>query len=200
MIPTKVLMEEHQIILKGLDCLEKICQEVDKTGKVNKSAAERVLDFIRNFADKCHHGKEEDKLFVAMGEQGFPTQGGPIGCMLDEHQEGRQCVKAMLDSLEKASEGDKESLNLFVQNAEAFVELLRNHIHKEDYILFPMADQSLSSEEMEKLRRAFQKVEEEAGGKRHRQYIEVVRNLCEEYRISFVEPREYQTLLEEYSL
>jgi hemerythrin-like domain-containing protein len=100
-----------------------------------------TLDFIRNFADGCHHAKEEDVLFPLLELRGIPRQGGPIGCMLHEHDLGRQCVAKMSAAI---SAGNPEA---FADAAESYVTLLRQHIFKEDHVLFHMADMFLTPED-----------------------------------------------------
>ena len=89
MTPTEQLKEEHKAIKLALEILEKICQKIEAKDEVKQSDIEAMLEFIRTFADKCHHGKEEDLLFPALEETGLPREGGPTGMMLLEHDQGR---------------------------------------------------------------------------------------------------------------
>ncbi len=79
MTPTEQLKEEHQGIQLMLSILEKVCQRLESGGKVETGHLEKVLEFIQVFADKCHHGKEEDLLFPEMEKAGIPKEQGPIG-------------------------------------------------------------------------------------------------------------------------
>ncbi|MEM3061405.1 MAG: hemerythrin domain-containing protein, partial [Candidatus Bathyarchaeia archaeon] len=81
--------------------MEKVCEKLDSGERVEPGHLEQVLEFIKFFADKCHHGKEEDLLFPAMEEAGIPKGGGPIGMMLTEHAMGRGYVKAMSKAAEE---------------------------------------------------------------------------------------------------
>ncbi|MEK7485628.1 MAG: hemerythrin domain-containing protein, partial [Planctomycetota bacterium] len=99
---TDILIEEHHVILKALDCMEKILEEAENTGTLNAVAVSEWIDFIKHFADHCHHGKEEKKFFPMMEESGVPREGGPIGCMLSEHEFGRNCVRQMKEVFESA--------------------------------------------------------------------------------------------------
>ncbi|MFQ5631456.1 MAG: hemerythrin domain-containing protein, partial [bacterium] len=144
--------------------------------------------------------KEEDRLFVKMEEHGFPRQGGPTGVMLNEHEMGRSFVGGMADAVADAAAGDREAIRKFAENGYGFIELLSNHIAKENNILFPMADQSLGEAEMANILADFKRIEADAGGKRHVKYIAVARKLCEQYDVPFLEQSQMQTLATELAV
>ena len=85
MLPTEILMNEHRVIEQVIGCLEKMAENCATGGVLDADDAADAIDFIRNFADKCHHMKEEDQLFVKMVEKGFPKEMGPIAVMLMDH-------------------------------------------------------------------------------------------------------------------
>jgi hemerythrin-like domain-containing protein len=159
-------------------------EETRKNGKLDKIAAEQAIDFIRNFADGCHHAKEEDRLFPAMEAKGVPRQGGPIGVMLIEHKYGRAFVKGMVEHLEKASAGDSHAISEFARHGLGYAELLKQHIHKEDHILFPMADRIMSSDDERQLMTQFDDAEAKAGEGTHERLLEIAENLARRYGVS----------------
>ncbi|MBD3336472.1 MAG: hemerythrin [Candidatus Eisenbacteria bacterium] len=159
MDPIYLLMNEHQLILKVLTALESYAARVEKGEDVPRADLESFTEFIRNFADACHHGKEEDVLFEVMAENGFPKEMGPIGVMLQEHDVGRRYVTTLRSAVEAEGDWDPERRNAVVQAARGYVNLLREHIHKEDNILYPMAGTQLSSEAMQKVAEECAKVE-----------------------------------------
>ncbi|MFQ5865080.1 MAG: hemerythrin domain-containing protein [bacterium] len=195
---TDILSEEHRIILSVLQCLEKIAAEAEEKGKLNSESANAAITFFRNFADRCHHAKEEDRLFGVMEKHGIPRQGGPIGVMLLEHDTGRGLVRGMAQSVDEAAQGVHEAIQKFTENAHNFIALLRDHIDKEDQCLFPMADQTLDTEAADVLLSEFKKIESDAGGKRHSEYIEIAKQLCDQYGIDFVSDSELKTLMTEF--
>lgn len=148
---TEILKEEHRVIKRMLRILGKLCEIIEKEGKVEKGDMKKILEFITVFADKCHHGKEEDLLFPAMEFAGIPKEGGPIGVMLYEHNVGRNFVKGIANGIEELEKGNEKVRKEIVENARGYIELLSAHIEKEDNILYPMADMHLSEEQMEKL-------------------------------------------------
>lgn len=154
--PIQELMDEHRIIEKVLAALTTAANQ-----EVSLEFYEKAVDFIANFADKCHHGKEEERLFPVLEEKGIPRETGPIGCMCDEHEIGRGHVQRMRELIKG---GDLEGLRRESLN---YVELLRSHILKEDNILFPMGRGVLSEVELERLRVMFDEVEQGRQSQQH---------------------------------
>ncbi|RME31657.1 MAG: hemerythrin [Candidatus Zixiibacteriota bacterium] len=185
--PTDILSEEHRVIEVMLACVERITAQAREGGKLDKEAASQAVDFIRNYADKCHHAKEEDQLFPAMTAKGIPSQGGPVAVMLAEHDQGRAFVRGMADNLEAAAEGDAQALEQFARNALGYVGLLRDHIYKEDNILYPMANNVFADEDQQRLLDIFDKVEKEHIGEGvHERYVAMARQMAKKYGLTEV--------------
>ena len=181
---TKILTDEHRVIEVVLTCLEKITEEANSSGKLNEESATQAIDVIRTFADKCHHGKEENHLFATLVEKGVPKEGGPVGQMLVEHEQGRAFVKGMADNIPEAATGNSEALRKFTQNSQGYVQLLRAHIQKEDGVLFPMANKILSEEDQVQLVKAFEVVESDHMGKgTHEKYLAIIASLAKKYSV-----------------
>jgi hemerythrin-like domain-containing protein len=177
--PTQVLMAEHELILQALDALEKKAAAVQTGAAPDRAYFEKAVEFLRTFADKCHHGKEEDLLFKRMADRGFPLQGGPIAVMLHEHEMGRAFIKGIAEGTAKIGT-DPVGAKEIAENAKDYVDLLRSHIGKENNILFPMADRVLSAEDQADLGMAFEKFErEEMGAGVH----EAMLNLLQELKV-----------------
>ncbi|MBD3257817.1 hemerythrin [candidate division GN15 bacterium] len=185
MKPTAILSNEHRVIEVVLTCLEQITDTARKNGKLDRQAAETAIDIIRNFADRCHHGKEEDHLFKALQAKGMPSDSGPIGQMLNEHEEGRAYVKKMADNIAPAADGDTRAISNFSAAAGGYVAMLRAHIQKEDRVLFPMAERFLTVAEQEQMVTTFQHVEsDKMGDGTHGRYLDLVRKIAEQYGVS----------------
>ena len=161
MTPTEILKHEHKIILLVLGAAEREGQSIENTGKVHAEKVEKMIDFFSKFTDKCHHAKEEKLLFMKMQEKGMTGESGPIAVMLSEHNEGRQRLKAIAETLPQAGQGDTQALKKIKDNLMAYSTMLRNHIEKEDNILYPMGDRLFSQEDQQSLSEAFEKVEKE---------------------------------------
>lgn len=178
MKPTDVLKEEHDAILLALKVIAAMAKRIDAGGEVPVEHMNSLVDFIRNFADYCHHGKEEDLLFKEMEKAGFPANAGPIGVMLAEHEEGREYVREMAKAAAAGSPKD------FAHAAVAYANLLAQHIDKENNILYEMADQSLTPEQQRALEEGFERVEEERmGPEKHVEYRQLVENLARHYDV-----------------
>lgn len=96
---TQILSDEHQIILKVIDAVNTECSELEKGKTFDIGFFQKTIDFIKNYADKFHHAKEEDILFKAMLENVEHLHCNPIPVMLHEHDEGRTFVKGMEEGI-----------------------------------------------------------------------------------------------------
>ena len=184
MQPTKILSDEHRVIEVVLTCLEKMTQKAEAEKQLAKEDATDAVSFIRNFADACHHGKEEDQLFVMLEEKGMPKEGGPVAVMLQEHEQGRAFVRAMDENIESAASGNEEAINQFAQAARGYVNLLRAHIQKEDGILFPMATRFLDEDDQKELLKRFDHVEHDHMGEgTHEKFLGLAEQLADKYGV-----------------
>ncbi len=182
---TEILSGEHRVIEQVLSCLEKIAQDCTARGRLDREPAEQAVEFFRNFADRCHHGKEETCLFPALEACGMPREGGPTGVMLHEHDQGRAHVRGMAEAIPAAASGQQEATARFVRHAQGYVALLREHIQKEDHCLFAMADQTLTAADQQKLLDAFAHVEHEhMGAGVHEKFQHVADELADRYGVA----------------
>jgi hemerythrin-like domain-containing protein len=174
------LRGEHRVIEMVLNGLEKLASQVTKGKPLDCEKAEKALEMLRNFADRCHHGKEEKHLFKIMEARGVTREGGPLGVMLQEHEEGRAYIREMGESARPAAKRDKGTALDFAQHAKSYIELLRQHILKEDEILYPMAEHLLSAEDDKQLMKAFEVVEKkEMGAGVHEKYHKWAKELAD---------------------
>lgn len=182
MRPTEILMEEHRVIEQVIGCVEKMAAIAEATGKLHVEHAEQAQEFVRHFADHCHHAKEEDQLFNLLYERGFSPEQGPIAVMLEEHETGRYHVRGMTEAAKAYAGGDKCAAQTWAGHARAYGELLRNHIVKEDFILYPMADEAFSDEDQQQLLAAFDVVEQ-GHGDHHEKFLAVAGELGDYYGV-----------------
>jgi hemerythrin-like domain-containing protein len=151
------LRQEHEAILSALDTLDRMEACLVAGVPVAPDEVSALLDWLRDFGDRCHHGKEEQLLFPAMVSAGVPERGGPVGVMLTEHELGRAQVRAM----EAALRPDLD-VRAFSAAARRYSALLRAHIAKENNVLFPMAERVLGELEWHALDEAFAQHEAKA--------------------------------------
>jgi hemerythrin-like domain-containing protein len=113
-----------------------------------------------------------------MEAHGIPNEGGPIGMMLAEHEEGRSYVRAMFEAVGKIEGGDPSAQAALFENAKQYLRLLREHIQKEDDILFRMADEVIPEDEQRQLLKDFETHEaEEMGAGVHEKYLTIAEEL-----------------------
>jgi hemerythrin-like domain-containing protein len=183
MTPTQDLKYEHEIVKHALKILGNLGDKVEAGDKPNTEHLTKILEFITEFVDKCHHGKEEDLLFPVM-ERARGAQVKPmISQMLLEHQQGRAFVKNMKQALADYQAGQTQAMARFIENARGYIGLLTSHIMKEDTILYGVADQSLTPKQQADLMEGFEKTElERTGPGKHAEYHQLIHQLAEIYR------------------
>jgi hemerythrin-like domain-containing protein len=176
------LKEEHQAISLMLKIMGAVCKKLEDGEDVSKDDLNDMVKFIKEFADKSHHLKEEDLLFPAMEEAGIPRKGGPIGVMLIEHTMGRDFVKGLSNGIEEYANENANAVNQIIENARNYSALLSNHINKEDNILYPMAEMRISKEKQNELLNEFEKVNsEKIGLEKQKELIAILHNLENTY-------------------
>lgn len=161
-------MEEHRVIERVIGALETAVARLSSGERVEAEFFLQAADFIRSFADGFHHAKEEGVLFVAMQAAGIPAEGGPIAVMLMEHDQGRAYTRSMVEAAEQMAGGDPEAATRLAEAAQGYAALLRQHILKEDQILYPMAAQVIQGESQTKLLKDCEVAEETDGGQEKR--------------------------------
>jgi hemerythrin-like domain-containing protein len=151
----EVLRSEHRVIEQVLECLERLADQGTVTGTLDWSVARDAVDFLVAFADRCHHGKEETLLFPMLAQKGLSRQYGRTGVMVYEHNQGRRHIRNMARAIDESRQGMPEALKYFVGHARAYVQLLHQHIGKEDHCLFPWVNRSFTEAERQALEEAF---------------------------------------------
>lgn len=185
---TNVLMSEHRVIEQVLNCLEQLSVETMRTGRLDRTPAQQILEFFRQFADRCHHGKEEDLLFPLLETRGLSREGGPTGVMLAEHEAGRASLRGMATHLLQAAEGNATACQHFVAHARDYLDLLRQHIWKEENRLFVMASRVLSDTDQTQLLTQFHAIEQDEMGKgTHEYYLGLANALADRFQVPHVQ-------------
>ncbi len=179
MSPTETLKHEHKIVLMVLEGAEHEAAAIKGGAAVRTEKVEQMVDFFKNFVDRCHHAKEEKHLFPALAAKGFSPESGPVAVMLHEHEQGRAAVRAIAAALPGARAGDRKAATDLADALLGYADLLRAHIFKEDNVLFPMAEQALPADEQTRLAGKFDEVEtEEIGPGVHERYHRLAHELA----------------------
>jgi hemerythrin-like domain-containing protein len=169
---TEILMQEHRVIERMLTSLEAGAARIDAGQPMRPGFFIEATDFVKGFADGCHHRKEEGVLFTAMVDSGLPRESGPIAVMLAEHEQGRVYTRGLRAAAQRLEAGDVSASAEVTANARGYTALLRQHIYKEDNILFPMADQVIPRAAQAQVSEGFDHVEhEETGEGVHEKYL-----------------------------
>ncbi len=175
---TEILMEEHRIIERVLNALETAANRLTSGKEIPAEFFLKAADFIKGFADGCHHKKEEGVLFESLATNGMSKDVGPVAAMLAEHEEGRRLTRAMHEGTERLRGGDQAAVSQVTPNALDYVALLRQHIQKEDNVLFPMANRTILVEQHTKITESFSQIElEETGAGIHEKYLSLADEL-----------------------
>ncbi len=177
------LVNEHEAIRLTLKILDRICNEIDHSRSIpNPADLEQLLEFFGVFVDRCHQSKEEDLLFPALEAVGISRTGGPIGVLLEEHEQGRQHVARMKRGLSDYRNGDPRALSTVNNEARAYIDLLSRHIQKENQVLFPLAARHLSAAAQNELKSGFDRIEEtKIGAGRHEAFHRLLDRLEADY-------------------
>jgi hemerythrin-like domain-containing protein len=175
--PTEMLEEEHHLIQKVVSAMAVFAEQLESGGNPHPEAFSNIVEFMRTYADKCHHGKEETHLFPLLEKKGVPVRGCPLGILIAEHQRGRTLVSGLAAAAEAyAKQGPSAKKNL-LDNLRGLMDLYPNHIWKEEYLLFPMTNKILNSEEQRELQEKFETVEKDIGSDVHHRLEELAERL-----------------------
>ncbi len=181
--PLDELKMEHQTVKMTLRVLETLCRRMEQPGEVvDVHHIDQLLEFFSVFVDKCHHGKEEELLFPALEAVGIRREGGPIGVMLAEHERGREYVRKMNARFTEYRAGEASGGPGFIGEARGYIDLLNQHIDKEDNVLFPIAERQLPEAKKAELSSGFEKIEiEKIGAGRHEEFHKMLDRLERAY-------------------
>ena len=182
MSPTATLTREHRVIEDVLSCLE--VQLQGGQVKFDPDHARLMLSFFREYADRLHHGKEEDILFPALELRGFSPYEGPTRVMREEHRRFREAMANMAAAVELWPEDREDSWQQYRQAAAEYVCTLRHHIEREDACLFPIAASAIDASAQADLERAFERFEQEdLGAETVQRLVDMYRQICETFGV-----------------
>ncbi len=150
--PMKKLVDEHVLIKRWVALIPEVINNLDVDSEEGRQLLLDGVDFIRSYADKYHHAKEEEVLFKY-----FDEDLDILKVMHEDHERGRSHVRAILEALERR---DKTAI---AEHLNAYRELLTEHIKKEDEILYPWMDRNLSVTQIGELFSEFDKADEQIG-------------------------------------
>lgn len=180
--PIAELKEEHRGVETMLRIIEVVSKRYADGHEVDTRDFDAILEFLTVFVDRCHHGKEEDFLFPALEAAGVTRDQGPIGVLLQEHEQGRQLVTELKQAAKNFISRDDSAAKSLEQAGQEYVALLTQHIKKEENVLFPLAEKRLKPEKQNELSNAFEQLEKERiGPGKHEAYHDLLHRLKQTY-------------------
>jgi len=156
MLPIAPLMIEHRLIERMAALLKKELEAEKKNTTVNTCFIEAAVDFFKVYADRCHHGKEEDILFKKLVEKPLlPEHRKLMQELLNEHVQGRKLVEALSRAQEQYANRDPSARKEIGDTVNALVTLYQEHIRKEDKQFFIPSMTYFNKEEQAQMLEAF---------------------------------------------
>jgi hemerythrin-like domain-containing protein len=169
--PIDQLRAEHEVIGTVLAAMAREAAALRQGGPVRRDFWHRAADFLEHFADRCHHGKEEEDLFPVLAAAGLSHEHGPMHALETQHEHARTGRKALLQAVQRQDRVD------LARTVDGYVAAMRQHIHSEDCVLFPLVHELLHTEQMRHLRDQFAAHERALGEGVHQHYRGVARAL-----------------------
>jgi hemerythrin-like domain-containing protein len=162
----RLMVEEHKHIKRMLTVIRKYCYKVLIGEPVDYDDFYKIIDFVRNYADRHHHGKEELLLFERMMEELGPVAEKLVKFGMNiEHDMGRLFMQELESAVRRVQGGDDEARLDIIANAISYTHLLNRHIDKEDHVAFVFAQNNLSESTLMRLNEDCGKFEQDAGSK-----------------------------------
>ena len=142
------LMIEHRLIERMIVQIKRILSQIEKEEKVDPVFVDITVDFIRTYADRTHHGKEEDILFRDLKEKKLSKEDRRLmNELIEEHVLGRKTTKKVIEANSRYRNGDESALAEIASNLRVLADFYPKHIEKEDKIFFPSARMYFSEQE-----------------------------------------------------
>lgn len=179
-----LMVDEHKYIKRMLEVIRKACIGILNGNDINYHDFEKMIDFVRSYADNHHHGKEEKILFNRMVDEigGAAEKLVKFG-MLVEHDLGRLHMKELEEALIKVKDGDLDARIDVIANAVSYTHLLYRHIDKEDNVAYPFAKRELSDKTIKTIDSECEEFEKSMSGKGIQdKYINLLESLETKYK------------------
>lgn len=163
MKPTELLIEEHNLIRQALESMGLAIDKLETGERPPVEFFEKAVDFTRNFSDKFHHYKEEYLMFGRLAQMKKGELDAQVDALRYQHDRGRDLIAEISNALDGYAQGEDARTTILLENLAAYVSMLRRHIHREDYVFYPMVDDVLSAEDQQYLQEEFQKEKSKSG-------------------------------------
>jgi hemerythrin-like domain-containing protein len=160
-----VLIDEHGIIRQFLDNLVLSLKKMEQGARPPKEFFEKAVSFARDFTDKYHHFKEEHILFNRLAMKKKGKIDAEVESLKYQHERGRALIGEVAKSLEGYAKGQEAQTLILLESLAAYISLLRQHIHREDHVFYPMVEREFPWDEYRDLLEVFQQEGKKMGEK-----------------------------------
>jgi len=141
-------MIEHRLIERMLKILRGEIEKIEQDGTVDPVFVDTAVDFIRVYADRTHHGKEEDIMFRDMARKPLSERDKRVMDELtEEHVYSRSTVAGLVEANRRYRNGDASALKDIVAAMKTLADFYPRHIRKEDADFFPASLQYVTAAE-----------------------------------------------------
>ena len=181
MDPFEYLAREHEKLGEMLGVVEILADAAEAGTDLHRQDLDAVIDYFREFGDLSHHDKEETILVPALIEAQLSWYDGPLAELRREHRQERYLLRSLRHLVQQKKDWTKDDRAHFVNLAREFVAFLRDHIDRENTLLFPLAKQKLPAEKQAQLVVEFQKLDRELGAPDHTTIGERARAVAQKY-------------------
>jgi hemerythrin-like domain-containing protein len=152
MQPIGPLMVEHRLIEKMIALVGKEMESINAGGKVNILLINSAIDFLRTYADRTHHGKEEDILFRALEKKALSPEDEKVMIeLIEEHKFARKIVGELVAAKQNYMDGKKSAIDDITEKLNILIKFYPEHILKEDKVFFPNTEKYFNEMELDKL-------------------------------------------------
>ena len=178
-MPVGPLMIEHRLIERMIAAFQKELNKIKEKGDADLGFVDDVADFIRTYADKCHHGKEELILFKELENKPLSDELRKI-CdeLIEEHKLARETTGRLVSAKEKYLQGDFDALNVLIKNGEELIRFYPEHIMKEDQHFFIPVMKYFTQEEQDKMLEEFNQFDQKMIHDKYRGIVEEIEKMA----------------------
>jgi hemerythrin-like domain-containing protein len=173
MMPIGPLMIEHRLIERMVGVLRGEMQGIEKKNEVHAELIDSGVDFFRTYADRCHHGKEEDILFRDLAKKRLsPEHKKIMEELIEEHRFGRETVRQLLSAKERYVKGEATARKEIIGILKKLVGFYPVHIEKEDKHFFLPCMDYFSREERDAMLQECWNFDKQLIHEKYRQLVE----------------------------
>jgi hemerythrin-like domain-containing protein len=173
------LMIEHRLIERMISIIKNALVEIESTHKVDPVFVDTAVDFVRTYADRTHHGKEEDILFRDLDNRPLSADDRRLMQeLIDEHVFGRQTTKALVEANTRYRKGDESALADIADKLHTLIDFYPKHIQKEDRIFFPASRAYFTEDEDQAMLAEFWEFDRKMIHDKYRSVVEGFEKVC----------------------